>query len=499
MHKKVALVILDGWGTRDEVKDNAIAKAKTPFFDELWNSNPHTLLEASGEAVGLPKGQMGNSEVGHTTIGSGTILDTDLVRISKLSQNGELKNVEEIKNSFLHVKRFNSKLHLIGLLGDGGVHALQDHLISLMRNTKEEGLKNVVIHGFTDGRDTAPNSALKFVGELDKIIDELGNTKIGSLSGRYYAMDRDNNWDRLEPVAKILLEGKGKINELITAREYIEEEYYDNVNDEHLRPIIIENLPIEKDDAVIFFNYRPDRARMLSLKISEFAEENNVYFVTMTEYDSKIKSYIAFGSKNIETTLAKELSLSGKTQVHIAETEKYAHATYFLNGGVEGVYDGETHLLIPSRKDIATHDEAPEMKAKEISDETIKNIINGVDFLFVNFANPDMIGHTGNVPAIITAIETVDKELKRILDTAKENDYVTIVTADHGNAELNKDQNTDAVHTAHTTNLVPFIISGIGDVEISKGGLADVAPTIFEIMGIRKPEVMIGESLIKKI
>lgn len=495
MNKKVALIVLDGWGYRDELKDNAIRQANTPFYNEFLGNNPNSLLEASGEAVGLPMGQMGNSEVGHTTIGAGTILDTDLVRISKLSREGKLKEVEEIKNAFNHAKNNNSKLHLIGLLGNGGVHAHQDHLISLMRNAKEEGIFNVVIHGFTDGRDMAPKSAEEFVKELEAVVNELGNVEIASLSGRYFAMDRDNNWDRLEAVEKIIFEGNGNTSDL-TPSDYLMKEYEAGVVDEHLKPIMFKNLPIEKNDAVIFINFRPDRARMLSKKISEFAENNNVYFVTMTEYDSSVKTHIAFGSKTIETTLAKELSIANKTQVHIAETEKYAHATYFLNGGVEGKYEGEDHILIPSRKDVATHDEAPEMKAVEIANSTIEHMQKGYDFLFVNFANPDMVGHTGNVPAIITAIETVDRELGRVIGAAKENGYAVLVTADHGNAETNKDEVTGEVHTAHTTNKVPFIVFGTDCTNVKNGGLSDIAPTVLSLMGVEKPKEMTGQSLI---
>ncbi len=496
MHKKVALIILDGWGIRDEIKDNAIAEAKTPFFDELWSNNPHTLLEASGEAVGLPDGQMGNSEVGHTTIGAGTILDTDLVRISKAARDGDFNTIPAMHDAFAHAVKNNSTLHLIGLIGDGGVHSHSSHLYALLRSAKKAGVTSVSIHGFTDGRDTPPQSASTFVRELEAIVDEVGNAFIASLSGRYFGMDRDNNWDRQKGVEEIIFEGKGYPEEMKVS-DYLKEQYKYNVMDERLNPVSFKLMPISEHDSVIFFNYRPDRAKMLSSKIAAFAETNDVYFCTMTEYDSTIKTHIAFGQKTIETTLAKELSLANKTQVHIAETEKYAHATTFLNGGVEGTYDGETHILVPSRKDVVTHDEAPEMKAVEIANETIKYIESGVDFIFVNFANPDMIGHTGNVPAIVKAVEIVDRELKRVVDVASRNGYVTIITADHGNAELNKDQNTGIVHTAHTISQVPCIITGIDSIKLKNGGLSNIAPTVLDLMGVKKPEVMTGESLIQ--
>lgn len=495
MNRKVLLVVLDGWGYRDCIKDNAIKASNTPCFDELWNNNPHSLLDASGEAVGLPKGQMGNSEVGHTTIGAGAILDTDLVRISKAADGGFFKSIQAFDGAFLHAKKNNSTLHLMSLLGDGGVHSHDDHLFTMLQAAKESGVQKIAVHSFTDGRDTPPQSAAKYIKTIEDKLAFLGIGKVATLSGRYYAMDRDNNWDRLTCVEKMLFEGEA-LHCSKNPSTYLQEEYENGKTDEQLDPVIFNDYKISKHDSVIFLNYRPDRARMLATKISEFASKNDVYFSTMTNYDSSIQAYVAFGEKDIETTLAKEISFADKTQIHIAETEKYAHATYFLNGGVKGVYPKEEHALIESRKDVRTHDEAPEMKAKEIADKAIDSMDRGVDFIFLNFANPDMIGHTGNVPAIISAIETVDYELGRLVVAAERNEYVLVVTADHGNAELNKYEDTGIVHTSHTTNFVPLIISGCKETEIRDGGLSDVAPTVLYIMGISKPEAMTGNLLI---
>ncbi len=496
--KSVMLIVLDGWGYREDTKDNAIAAAQTPFFDELWKTKPHSLLKASGDAVGLPEGQMGNSEVGHMTIGAGKPADTDLVRIDKAIANGEFDKNPALLSLFDHVKKYNSILHVQGLVSPGGVHSHQNHLYAFLRLAKKMQVPKVAIHVFTDGRDTAPQSASAYLRELEEVIKELGpNFFIATISGRYYAMDRDNNWDRLARVEQALFDCKGNVCE-IKPSAYLEKQYESGKNDELLEPAVCANIEgvgcaIKENDAVFFFNFRADRARMLSEKMLEKKDSNSL-FVTLTEYCVDFTCTIAFPPSKIETTLGQEVSKAGFTQAHIAETEKFAHATYFLNGGRETPYTGERDILIPSRKDIKTHDQAPEMRAEAIADKAIEEINAGTDFIFINFANPDMVGHTANVPAIIKAIETVDAQLKRIIDVLNAQGGIALIIADHGNAEVNIDPDTGTKHTSHTTNLVPCILTG-SDQKIRNGGLFDVAPTILGLLKITKPDPMTGNSL----
>lgn len=507
--RQSALIILDGWGYREETLNNAIATAKTPNFDRLWASYPHALLEASGLAVGLPDGQMGNSEIGHTTIGAGKAMDTDLVRIKKAIDSGEFDKNPAFTALFDHVKNHGSTLHVQGLLGEGGVHSHSDHLFAFLRAAKKAGINRVAIHVFTDGRDTPPQSAATYVRELENVLAEINDEThmsfIATMSGRFFAMDRDNNWDRLSRVEQALFECKGNVCE-IKPSDFVANLYKDGKLDEHLEPIVC-NTPdgtgckIEDSDGIFFFNFRADRARMLSKKILEKAsgELKNICFVTLTSYGSEYSvesgCLIAFPPSIIETTLAKELSQAGFTQAHIAETEKFPHATYFLNGGVEKPYDGEKHILLDSRKDVQTHDQAPEMRAEAIADKAIEEINAGTNFIFINFANPDMVGHTANVPAIITAIEKVDTELGRVADAMLARGGVLFITADHGNAEVNIDEKTGEKHTAHTTNKVPAIWTSAG-AKFNDGTLADIAPTMLEYFGIEKPKSMTGKSLV---
>ncbi|MCX6717660.1 MAG: 2,3-bisphosphoglycerate-independent phosphoglycerate mutase [Candidatus Taylorbacteria bacterium] len=356
------------------------------------------------------------------------------------------------------------------------------------------------MHAFTDGRDTPPQSASGFLVELEKELLKMKIGEIASICGRYFAMDRDNNWDRLEKADKMLFEGVGEIVQGKKASEFAKEYYRDGKTDEYFEPTIFvdengnKNI-IGKNDGIFFFNYRADRARMITKKILERKQKMNLCFVSMTQYDEKLKTEVAFAPINIETTLAKEISLAGFSQSHIAETEKFAHATYFLNGGEQKLYKKEKHILLNSRKDVPTHDLAPEMKAKEIADKTIEEIKNGTDFIFVNFANPDMVGHTANEKAIKVAIETVDRELGRIIDEVEKNNAIAIITADHGNAETNIDPKTGEKHTAHTSNLVPIIIAGLKN-KIKKGGLSDIAPTTLSLLEIKIPKSMSGKRLI---
>lgn len=497
-HRQVALIILDGWGYSENKANNAVWEAPTPFFDYLWQTYSPTLLEASGESVGLPPGQIGNSEICHMTIGAGRVIDTDLVRISKAISTGEFENNPVLKQLFDHVKKNNSQLQIMGLLGPGGVHSHSDHLYALLKAAKKVGIEKIFLHLFLDGRDTPPNSAIIFMKQLEQFLADLGVGLVSTMGGRYYGMDRDNNWDRLALAEAAIFESQG---ELTTVQPSIAiQKQYDNNNfDEHIKPIVFQDAssqthPIQDNDGIFFFNFRADRARMISRKIMEQAKKRNWLYATMTEYDQTLKCLVAFPPIALETTLAKEISQAGLTQVHIAETEKFAHATYFLNGGREKPYPKEEHVLIESRKDVKTHDEAPEMKAKEIADEALEYIDRGTNFIFINFANPDMIGHTANQRALIKALSFVDEQLKRVVEHLAAKGGVTFVTADHGNAEIYIDSVTGEKHTAHTANLVPAIVTD-KNIEILQGTLADVAPTTLTLMGLPIPSAMTGKNL----
>jgi 2,3-bisphosphoglycerate-independent phosphoglycerate mutase len=500
--KPFALIVLDGWGHSDDAQDNAVIAAKTPFFDQLWKTYPHALLDASEESVGLPEGQVGNSEVGHMTIGAGKVIDTDLVRITKAIRNNEFASNPAFVKLFDHVKAHDSVLHVKGLLSPGGVHSHTQHLYAFLDAAKRAGVTKIAIHAFTDGRDTGLRSAAQYLRELEDVIDDLGIGFIATAAGRFYAMDRDNNWDRLEKVEKAIFRGEGaKSYRTRKPSEVLEALYQEGVVDEHLEPIVFfdeegDGYRVRENDGVFFFNFRSDRARMLSSKTLTHAEEKNICFVTLTEYDKNIPSLVAFPPTHIETTLAAEISKAGLSQAHIAETEKYAHATYFLNGGRELPHDREEHVLIESRKDVQTHDQAPEMRAKEIADKALEYIEKGTDFLFINFANADMVGHTGNREAVVVALETVDRELGRVIEAIIAKGGGAFITADHGNAELNVDPETGEKHTAHTSNLVPAIAVGTSGT-LKNGTLADVAPTALRIMGVPQPESMTGKNLLE--
>ena len=498
--RQVVLIILDGWGYREDKEHNAVAEAPTPFFDELWQKYSPTLLLASGESVGLPAEQMGNSEICHMTIGAGTVIYSDLLRINKSIASGEFFNNPVIGQVFKHVKENNSNLHLLGLLGPGGVHSHSNHLFALIEAGKRAGVKNIYLHLFLDGRDTPPQSAGIFAKVLEEKLAELGAGEVATIAGRYWGMDRDNNWDRLAKAEVAIFEGVGKRIKNQKSSEILSELYAAGEKDEFIEPIIIigdDDAPktIKANDGIFFFNFRPDRARMLSQKILEKQKEMNWSFATMTEYDSNFACPAAFSRLEIKTCLAKEISAAGLSQAHIAETEKFAHATYFLNGGRQEPFDGERDILIESRKDVKTHDEAPQMRAREIADKAVEEINAGTDFIFINFANPDMIGHTGNVSAIKEALTFVDGQLKRVIEALDAAGGVAFITADHGNAELNVDKATGEVHTAHTTSLVPAIVTD-KNVEILQGALFDVAPTVLALMGLPKPAAMEGKSLI---
>lgn len=497
--KQATLIILDGWGYREDSKNNAVAAARKPNFDRLWKEFPHALLEASGEHVGLPDGQMGNSEIGHTTIGAGTVIDTDLVQIAKAIKSGDFEKNQAFVSLFNHVKKNKSTLHVMGLLGTGGVHAHQSHLVAFLTAAKKVGVKKLSIHAFTDGRDTPPQSAGEFLETLEDDMKKIGIGFIASVSGRYFGMDRDKNWDRVKKAEDAMFECKGNICKTLPSA-YVKNLYKEGKLDEHLEPFVCVDdrgigSKIEDNDALLFFNFRADRARELSERVLSGTRKNLLY-ATFTEYSKEYKCLVAFPPRTIETTLAKEISIAKLSQAHIAETEKFPHATYFLNGGVEKPYEKEKHILLASRKDVKTHDEAPEMRAEAIADKAIEEIKAGTNFIFINFANPDMVGHTANVPAIIKAIETTDRELGRVVSALEKAEGVAFITADHGNAEVNVDEKTGEKHTAHTINPVPAIVTA-KNLKLKNGGLSDIAPTILSLLSIKIPKKMTGKNLIE--
>jgi 2,3-bisphosphoglycerate-independent phosphoglycerate mutase len=483
------LIVLDGWGISEDTQHNAIHDANTPNFDTLWNSYPHAQFDASGVSVGLPEGQMGNSEIGHMAIGAGTPIDTDLVRIHKAIQSGEFSQNADIRSMLEHVRTHNSTLHLMGLFSPGGIHSHSDHLYALIKEAVRSQVSDIVLHLFLDGRDTPPQSAVTYLDELEHFLTTAGAGCVGSISGRYYAMDRDNNWDRVQQVLDVLFEGRTeRVHHDTSPSKAVRTEYEKGNVDEHIEPMLFsaptgEARVISTNDSVCFFNFRADRARMLAQKIQERSAEMNLYFVTMTQYAEDITCHVAFPPFRPTATLASEIARAGLTQVHIAETEKYAHATYFLNGGREKPHDNETHILIESRKDVRTHDEAPEMRAKEIADSAIAQIEAGADFIFINFANADMVGHTANVPALHKALEAVDSALGRVVEAVHAHNGFAFITADHGNAERNFDPVDAVKHTAHTTNMVPAILT-VPEYILEDGSLPDIAPTLLTVMGL---------------
>ena len=501
----VALVVLDGWGIGQPGEHNGIDRAKTPNFDRLASTYPYTTLKASGEAVGLPEGQIGNSEVGHMTIGAGTILYQDLVRIDKDISCGQFQHNPVFVGAFEHAKTHGSQLHIMGLLSCGGVHSHEDHLFATLRAAAAYGLKKVVIHVFLDGRDCNRTDGQNSLAKLEALIAELGVGAIATMSGRYWGMDRDKNWDRIDKAFNAIWFGTadlvcpiGKSPSHTASECYTREEY-----DELIEPYVIHKADggtytVQEHDAIIFTNFRPDRARQLSQKIGEHVVSMDLHFVTMTDYGIDCHNSVAYTPMEPQTSLAETISKAGLKQLHMAETDKYAHATYFLNGGKEETHKGEEFLMIPSRKDVKTHNEAPEMKAKELTDAAVERL-DAFDFIFINYANPDMVGHTADQPAIITAIETVDRELGRLADAVLAKNGQLIVIADHGNAEEMVDLKTGNPHTAHTTNPVPCIYIGkeAHDSVLRGGGeLKDVAPTVLDLLGLQKPDVMTGNSLI---
>ena len=497
LHLMLLLAILDGWGYREERYGNAIAYAHTPNMNSFIKKYPFTVLQAGGTAVGLPEGQMGNSEVGHINIGAGRIVYQDSLRILKAIEDGSFFENRVLKKAMEKAKK--TKLHLIGLIGPGGVHALPEHLFALLKMAKENGLKNVAIHCFTDGRDTPPKSALEYVRQIQRKIDEIGIGEIATIVGRYYAMDRDKRWERTKKAYEMLTQGKGRKAE--NAEEAVKEAYEKGETDEFIQPTVVKKTSIKDGDVVIFFNFRPDRSRQLTQafvdnKFKEFERKKlNLHFVTMTRYMDGLGVEIAFDKVMLKNTFGEVISKNGMMQLRIAETEKYAHVTFFFNGGREKPFDGEERCLIPSPK-VATYDMKPEMSAYEVTREVIKKIREKkYDVIVLNYANPDMVGHTGVWEAAVKAVEVVDECIGKVIDAVLEQKGIAIITADHGNAEeMLEDGNPK---TAHTTNPVPFILVG-KEAKLRKGNLGDIAPTMLDLLGIKKPKEMTGKSLIER-
>jgi 2,3-bisphosphoglycerate-independent phosphoglycerate mutase len=509
-NKRVLLVVLDGWGVNMNKEGNAIAAAQAPVYRGLVTGYPHTELQASGEAVGLPDGQMGNSEVGHLNLGAGRIVYQDSTRISKAISDGEFFQNPVLLSAIEAVKNSNAALHLMGLLSDGGVHSRLDHIFAMFDLVKAQGITNVFFHAFLDGRDTPPSSAIRYIKQLEDHLAGIGVGKIASVSGRYYAMDRDKRWERIQKVYEALVTAEGIRK--YSAAEAVEQSYEHNRTDEFVIPAVILDPETDKPfatirngDAVIFCNFRSDRAREITRALTdpEFQGFKRHMvpklstFVCLTTYDETFDLPVAFSPVKLTNILGGVLSSRGVRQLRIAETEKYAHVTFFFNGGEEQSFPLEDRVLVPSPRDVATYDKKPEMSAREITDKLVGHITSRqYGFILVNYANPDMVGHTGIVEAAVKAIEVLDECLGRVLTAAREEGMLALITADHGNIEVMFDPSTGQPHTAHTTDPVPFIITS-KDAKLRSGGvLADVAPTVLELMGIPIPPEMTGKSLI---
>lgn len=500
MAKKALLMILDGWGIGNHGKGDVIFNTPTPYWDYLTATYPNSQLQASGENVGLPDGQMGNSEVGHLNIGAGRVVYQDLVKINKAIADRSILDNPEIKNAFSYAKNNDKAIHFMGLTSTGGVHSSFEHIFALCDIAKEYGLEKVYLHCFMDGRDTDPKSGAGFLQEIKEHCDKSAGT-IASVIGRYYAMDRDHRWERLKEAYNLLVYGEGKHTDNVV--EAVEESYAEGVTDEFLKPIVNDKVDgrIGAGHVVIFFNYRNDRAKELTTVLTQHTEDGmnpipDLQYYCMTPYDDSFKGvHVIFNKSDVADTLAEYLSSKGKKQLHIAETEKYAHVTFFFNGGREAPFEGEDRILVPSPK-VATYDLQPEMSAPEVTEKLVAAIdTEKYDFIVVNFANGDMVGHTGVYTAIQKAVETLDKCVEKVVEAAKAHGYGTIIIADHGNADhaLNED---GTPNTAHSLNPVPFIYVGNKEAKVKDGRLADVAPSLLHIMGLPKPADMTGEDLI---
>lgn len=507
------MIILDGWGISEHKEGNAVYLADTPNMDSYYKIYPNTKLDASNGAVGLPEGQMGNSEVGHLNIGAGRIVYQEFTRISKSIENGSFFRNEILLEAIDNVKQNKSSLHIIGLVSDGGVHSHIQHLKALVNLALKNDVKDLFIHSFLDGRDVPPRSAIQYLADMESFLKKCKIGQTATVSGRYYAMDRDNRWDRTKKAYDALVYRKGK--KFKSAVDVVKESYNIDVDDEFVVPAMVEvkdeyRAKIKTGDSLIFFNFRPDRARQItrafiSDDFNEFdrgEKKPKVFFVCMTQYDKKFNTPIAFHPKEIKNTLGEVLSRNNLKQLRIAETEKYAHVTFFFNGGVEKPYNGEDRILIPSPK-VATYNLKPEMSAYEVTDKVMKKIREDLyDFIVLNYANPDMVGHTGFLDAAIKAVEVVDECAGKIINTLNKVGGLAIITADHGNAEYMMNTNDKSIITSHSTSMVPFIICDFKIKKLRKGTkdlrLCDIAPTILELLKIEKPPEMTGISLIEK-
>lgn len=506
MKKPTALIIMDGWGQANASAGNAVEMAATPNYDSFLEKYPHTLIAASGMDVGLPDGQMGNSEVGHLNIGAGRVIYQELTRITKSIMDGDFFENPELVAAMDHAKTHGTKLHTWGLLSDGGVHSHIDHLKALIKMAKDQGVPNIFVHAFMDGRDTSPTSGISYVKELEAYMAEIEYGVIATVSGRYYSMDRDKRWERIEKSYNMLVKGEGEMAE--SATEVFEKSYAQGVTDEFILPTVIvkAGAPIAKvseNDAIIFFNFRPDRAREITRAIVdvEFDGFERTYFPTkyvgFTQYDKTIENVeIAYKQQSIDNTLGQYLAMLGKTQLRIAETEKYAHVTFFFNGGVEAPNEGEDRVLINSPK-VATYDLKPEMSAYEMTDRLLAELDRDYyDLIVINYANPDMVGHTGIIEAAVKAVEVVDECVGKIVEKLEEKGGNFIITADHGNAEQMLTESGEPM-TAHSTNKVPCIVGGAGSLALStEGKLCDLTPTLLELMKLEVPKEMTGKSII---
>jgi len=480
----VVLVILDGWGLAPAGPGNAIELADTPVFDDLWARYPHTTIAASGEAVGLPPGQMGNSEVGHLTIGAGRVLFQDLMRVNKAIEDGSFFENEALVSAFRRARERGAAVHLLGLVSYGGVHSHIDHLRALLELAdRERMVDRTWIHAFTDGRDVSPTSAVRDLAELDV-------SRIATVSGRYYAMDRDSRWERTDRAFGAICLGAGSEAEDPIAA--VRTSYEREITDEFIEPVVMSGRPrLELGDSAVFFNFRPDRARQLSHRLLE----SGVDLTTMTRYRDDFACPVVLEEQIVQKTLAEVLSTSGARQLHMAETEKYAHVTYFFNGGIEEEWEGETRLLVPSPRDVPSYDLKPEMSAFGVVEAFCPEIGSGYRFAVVNFANPDMVGHTGSIPAVVAAVEATDRCLGQVVECVRAAGGVCLVTADHGNAEVLLEPDGVSPHTAHTSNPVPLVVTKADAVLRSGGELADLAPTVLDLLGLAIPPEMTGRPI----
>ena len=508
MKKPVVLCIMDGFGNNPETKGNAIYAANTPRLDKLMAECPHTLIGASGMDVGLPDGQMGNSEVGHTNIGAGRVVYQELTRITKSIADGDFFENEALKKAMTNCKQNGTALHLMGLMSDGGVHSHNSHLWGLLEMAKKEGLSEVYIHCFLDGRDVPPASGADYVKECMEKCEEIGVGKVATVMGRFYAMDRDNRWERVQKAYNALVKGEGieaecPVCAIKESYETIDEEGK-HITDEFVIPTVcVKNACIKANDSVIFFNFRPDRAREITRTLvdPDFTGFEREFFpltyICFTQYDATMPNVdIAFKPQSLKNTMGEYISSLGMTQLRIAETEKYAHVTFFYNGGVEKQYEGEDRILVPSPK-VATYDLQPEMSAPEVTEKVCEAVRSGkYDMVIINFANCDMVGHTGIFEAAVKAVETVDTSVGKLADAVADMGGVLLITADHGNADKMIAED-GSPFTAHTTNLVPFIVFGAGECTLREGGkLCDLSPTMLKVMGLPQPEEMTGSSII---